>query len=180
MKVVNTPIAGVVMIEPVVFGDDRGFFMETYNENRMGELGIRERFVQDNHSRSAQNVLRGLHYQIQHAQGKLVRVIAGAVFDVVVDLRKSSPSFGKWHGVTLSAENKQMLWVPVGLAHGFSVLSDGAEVLYKTTDFYHAEFERTLSWNDLDLNISWKLRGEPIVSKKDAQGVSFKQAQKFE
>jgi len=179
MKVTKTPISDVIVIEPKVFGDERGFFMETYNEKRMAELGIRERFVQDNHSCSSQNVLRGLHYQIQHPQGKLVRVVAGAIFDVAVDLRTASPSFGQWHGVVLSAENKQMLWVPPGLAHGFHVLSGSAQVLYKTTDLYYPEFERTLAWNDPDLSIEWQLTGEPIVSAKDARGVLFKQAEKF-
>jgi dTDP-4-dehydrorhamnose 3,5-epimerase len=146
----------------------------------MAEMGIRERFVQDNHSCSSQNVLRGLHYQIQHPQGKLVRVVAGEIFDVAVDLRIKSPALGRWHGVTLSANNNQMLWVPPGLAHGFLVLSESAQVLYKTTDFYYPEFERTLAWNDPDLNIAWQLKGEPIVSAKDALGVSFKDAEKFE
>ena len=180
MNVSETSLPGVIIITPKVFGDDRGFFLESYNEKRMADMGIRERFVQDNHSCSAQNVLRGLHYQIQHPQGKLVRVVAGEIFDVAVDLRTESPTFGRWHGVTLSADNKQMLWVPSGMAHGFYVLSSNAQVLYKTTDFYYPEFERTLAWNDPDLNIEWKLKGEPIVSAKDALGVRFKDAEKFE
>jgi dTDP-4-dehydrorhamnose 3,5-epimerase len=180
MNVSETSLPGAIIITPKVFGDDRGFFLESYNEKRMADMGIRERFVQDNHSSSAQNVLRGLHYQIQHPQGKLVRVVAGEIFDVAVDLRTKSPAFGRWHGVTLSADNKQMLWVPPGLAHGFLVLSDSAQVLYKTTDFYYPEFERTLAWNDPDLNIAWQLKGEPIVSAKDALGVAFKDAEKFE
>ena len=180
MNVSETSLPGVLLITPKVFGDDRGFFLESYNEKRMADMGIRERFVQDNHSCSAQNVLRGLHYQIQHPQGKLVRVVAGEIFDVAVDLRTKSPTFGRWHGVTLSADNKRMLWVPPGMAHGFYVLSSNAQVLYKTTDFYYPEFERTLAWNDPDLNIAWKLRGEPIVSAKDALGIPFKDAEKFE
>jgi dTDP-4-dehydrorhamnose 3,5-epimerase len=180
MNISETKLPGVIVITPKVFGDDRGFFLESYNEKRMAELGIRERFVQDNHSCSGQNVLRGLHYQIQHPQGKLVRVVAGEIFDVAVDLRASSPAFGRWDGVVLSAANRQMLWVPPGLAHGFHVLSTSAEVLYKTTDFYYPEFERTLAWNDPDLNIGWQLKTEPIVSVKDALGVPFKKAEKFE
>ncbi len=180
MNVSETSLPGVLVITPKVFGDDRGFFLESYNEKRMSDMGIRERFVQDNHSCSSQNVLRGLHYQIQHPQGKLVRVVAGEIFDVAVDLRTKSPAFGRWHGVTLSADNKEMLWVPPGLAHGFYVLSSSAQVLYKTTDFYYPEFERTLAWNDPDLNIEWQLKGEPIVSAKDGLGVAFKDAEKFE
>jgi len=180
MNVSETSLPGVLVITPRVFGDERGFFLESYNEKRMSDMGIRERFVQDNHSCSSQNVLRGLHYQIKHPQGKLVRVVAGEILDVAVDLRTKSPALGRWHGVTLSADNKKMLWVPPGLAHGFLVLSDSAQVLYKTTDFYYPEFERTLAWNDPDLNIAWQLKGEPIVSAKDALGVSFKDAEKFE
>jgi dTDP-4-dehydrorhamnose 3,5-epimerase len=180
MNVSETSLPGVIIITPRVFGDERGFFLESYNEKRMSDMGIRERFVQDNHSCSSQNVLRGLHYQIKHPQGKLVRVVAGEIFDVAVDLRTKSAALGRWHGVTLSADNKRMLWVPPGLAHGFLVLSESAQVLYKTTDFYYPEFERTLAWNDPDLNIAWQLKGEPIVSAKDALGVSFKDAEKFE
>jgi dTDP-4-dehydrorhamnose 3,5-epimerase len=166
-------------LEPRVLTDARGFFLESYNENVMHEFGIRERFVQDNHSYSAKNVVRGLHYQICHAQGKLVRVAVGEVLDVVVDLRRSSPTFGKWHGVRLSGENFKMLWIPPGFAHGFHVLSDGAQVLYKATDFYDPECERTLAWNDPDIAIDWQLEGEPIVSGKDAHGLSFRDAEKF-
>jgi dTDP-4-dehydrorhamnose 3,5-epimerase len=179
MKAIKTPIPGVVVIEPKVFSDERGFFMETYNESKMAELGIPDHFVQDNHSCSSQNVLRGMHYQIHHPQGKLVRAVIGSIFDVVVDLRKSSPAFGRWHGVVLSAENRLLLWAPPGVAHGFQVLSDSAHVLYKTTDLYYPEFERTLSWNDPDLGIEWRLTEEPIISKKDANGIPFMQAEKF-
>jgi dTDP-4-dehydrorhamnose 3,5-epimerase len=180
MKVAETSIPGVILIEPRVFKDSRGFFLETYNEKKMAELGIRERFVQDNHSCSSKNVLRGLHYQIQHPQGKLIRVVTGEIFDVAVDLRRSSPSFGNWYGAVLSGDNNQMLWIPPGLAHGFQVLSSAAHVLYKTTDFYNPEFERTLAWNDADLNIAWQSKEQPIVSAKDAIGASFKLAEKFE
>lgn len=180
MRAIETPISDLLVIEPKVFADERGFFLESYNEKWMSELGIRQHFVQDNHSCSSQNVLRGLHYQVQHPQGKLVRVIAGEIFDVAVDLRTKSQSFGRWHGVVLSAANRQMLWVPPGLAHGFHVVSSSAEVLYKTTDFYYPELERTVAWNDSDLNIAWPLRGEPIVSAKDKLGTPFKKAEKFE
>ncbi len=180
MKPISTLLTDVILIEPSVFGDERGFFMESYNQARMKEMGISQPFVQDNHSRSSKNVLRGLHYQTPHVQGKLVRVIIGEIFDVAVDLRKSSPTFGKWDGAILSAENKRMLWVPEGLAHGFQVLSDTAEVLYKTTDFYHPECEKTIIWNDPDLNIAWKSIGSPVVSAKDASGVPFSQAPKFD
>ncbi|MGH9511231.1 MAG: dTDP-4-dehydrorhamnose 3,5-epimerase [Terriglobales bacterium] len=179
MKVLETSLPGVLRVEPRVFRDSRGFFLETYNENKMAELGIRERFVQDNHSCSSRNVLRGLHYQIQHPQGKLVRVVAGEIFDVAVDLRIGSPTFGRWYGAVLSGENYEMLWIPAGLAHGFQVLSATAHVLYKTTDFYYPEFERTLAWNDPELNIAWRLEEPPIVSEKDSVGLSLKQAEKF-
>jgi dTDP-4-dehydrorhamnose 3,5-epimerase len=179
MKLLETPLPGVLLIEPKVFKDSRGFFVETYNEIKMAELGIREHFVQDNHSCSSKNVLRGLHYQIQHPQGKLVRTVAGEIFDVAVDLRTSSPMFGRWYGAVLSAENNQMLWIPPGLAHGFQVLSEGAHVLYKTTDFYYPEFERTLAWNDPELKIQWQCKEPAIVSAKDALGLSLKQAEKF-
>ena len=168
------------MVEPKVFADARGFFLESYNEKVMADLGIRTGFVQDNQSFSIRNVLRGLHYQVCHPQGKLVRVVTGEIFDVAVDMRRSSPSFGKWHGAALSAENKLMLWIPPGLAHGFRVASAGAHVLYKATDFYHPECERTLSWNDPDVNIDWKLEGDPIVSAKDALGAAFRNAETFE
>lgn len=178
MKKVETPLADVFVLEPQVFGDSRGFFLESYNQQVMAELGIHEQFVQDNHSFSARNVLRGLHYQIERPQGKLVRVIVGEIFDVALDLRKRSATFGKWGGVHLSGENKRILWIPPGFAHGFMVLAD-AHVLYKTTDFYHPELERTIAWNDPDVKIDWKLQGNPIISKKDQRGVSFRDAVKF-
>lgn len=181
MKVSETPLPGVLLIEPKVFKDSRGFFAETYNEKKMAEVGIREHFVQDNLSCSSKNVLRGLHYQIQHAQGKLVRVVTGEIFDVAVDLRTSSPTFGRWYGAVLSGENSQMLWIPPGMAHGFQVLSsNAAHVLYKTTDFYYPEYERTLAWNDPELNIAWQSKEPPIVSSKDAIGSSLQLAEKFE
>jgi len=180
MKVIATSLPGLLVLEPKVFRDARGFFLESFNENAMASAGIREHFVQDNHSYSARNVLRGLHYQVGHPQGKLVRVVAGEIFDVAVDLRRSSPTFGKWDGVTLSGDNFRMLWIPVGLAHGFRVLSDGAHVLYKATDFYHPECERTLAWNDPEVNINWQVDAPPIVSDKDAKGASFRDAEKFE
>ncbi len=169
-------ISDVLVIIPDVFGDERGFFMEVFQSRKFSEAGIPAPFVQDNHSRSKQGVLRGLHYQIKHAQGKLVRTIAGEIFDVAVDLRKSSPTFGEWVGTHLSADNKYQLWVPPGFAHGFYVLSDWAEVLYKTTDFYAPEFERTLLWNDPDIGIQWPfLNGQsPVLSSKDKNGKPFK------
>ena len=179
MKATTTPLPGVLLLEPKVFGDARGFFLESYNEKVMADLGIREQFVQDNQSFSKRNVLRGLHYQLCHPQGKLVRVIAGQIFDVAVDLRLGSPSFGQWHGATLSEENKAMLWIPRGFAHGFRVVSESAHVLYKATDFYHPECERTLAWNDSDVNIDWQLDSEPIISAKDALGISFREAEMF-
>lgn len=175
----ETSIPGVLLLEPRVFGDDRGFFLESYNERVFAELGIRERFVQDNHSYSASNVIRGLHYQIQQVQGKLVRVVAGEVLDIAVDLRRSSPTFGKWEAFTLSGENKRMLWIPHGLAHGFRVIAD-AHVLYKSTGFYAPEHERTIMWNDPDLKIDWKLDGEPLVSEKDRKGIPFRSAPMFD
>lgn len=180
MKVSQTLIPGVLVLEPRVFSDERGFFLESYNETKMAEIGIRERFVQDNQSCSSQGVLRGLHYQIRHAQGKLIRAVSGEIFDIAVDLRRSSPTFGKWYGIALSAENKRMLWIPSGLAHGFSVLSDSANVLYKATDFYHPESERTILWDDPQLNIDWQLKGEPIISAKDRLGVALSSAETFE
>jgi len=181
MKIIQTAIAGVLVIEPRVFGDERGFFFESYNERAFFEAtGIAAKFVQDNHSRSVKNTLRGLHYQIQQAQGKLVRVVAGEVFDVVVDLRRSSPTFGKWEGHRLSAENKHMLWVPTGLAHGFSVLSDSADFLYKTTDYWAPQHERTLLWNDPDLAIAWPLAGEPLLAAKDRAGKRLSEAEVFD
>jgi len=160
-----------------VFGDNRGFFLESYNDRALAELGIREKFVQDNHSCSQSNVLRGLHYQIQHVQGKLVRVVVGEILDVAVDVRRRSPSFGKWEAVHLSGENKRMLWIPPGFAHGFRVLSDQTHVLYKATDYYAPEHERTIAWNDPELNINWELDGEPIVSAKDQRGVALRDAE---
>jgi dTDP-4-dehydrorhamnose 3,5-epimerase len=180
MKVQATQIAGVLIVEPDVFGDDRGFFMESFNQRAMREIGIDAHFVQDNHSRSQRNVLRGLHYQLHQPQGKLVRVVRGTVFDVAVDLRRNSPTFGKWVGAELSAENKRMFWMPPGMAHGFIVLSDFADFLYKATDYYAPEFERTILWNDPDLGIAWPLAGEPVLSAKDAAGLPFREAEVFE
>jgi dTDP-4-dehydrorhamnose 3,5-epimerase len=180
MKATLTAIPDVMILEPNVFGDDRGFFFESFNERRFTELtGVTAHFVQDNHSKSAKNVLRGLHYQIEQAQGKLVRVVAGEVFDVAVDLRKSSPTFGKWVGARLSAENKKQLWMPEGFAHGFLVLSESAEFLYKTTDYYAPEHERSLAWNDPTLGIDWPLTGEPLLSGKDRQGKALTEAESF-
>lgn len=170
MKVTRTALPEVLLIEPRVFADERGFFFESYNRRALREAGLDAEFVQDNHSRSSRKVLRGLHYQIQRAQGKLVRVVAGEVFDVAVDLRRSSPNFGRWVGVRLSEANKQMLWVPPGFAHGFLVLSQVAEFLYKTTDYWAKEHERTLLWNDPALGIDWPIEGEPILAPKDAEG----------
>jgi dTDP-4-dehydrorhamnose 3,5-epimerase len=181
MKASSTSVAGVLLLEPRVFADERGFFLESYNQQKMADFGIDGRFVQDNHSCSTRNVLRGLHYQIEHPQGKLIRTVSGEIFDVAVDLRRSSPTFGKWYGVILSAENKRMLWIPPGLAHGFSVLSDRADVLYKATDFYHPEAERTLLWNDPQLAIDWQIRGAvPVISAKDSVGVTLSAADTFE
>jgi len=173
-------LPGLFLLEPRVFGDERGFFLESYNERALAELGIRERFVQDNHSCSRRNVLRGLHYQIKHAQGKLVRVVEGEVLDVVVDLRRSSPAFGRWEAARLSGDNQRMLWIPAGFGHGFRVTSEKAHVLYKATDYYAPEYERTLAWNDPDLKIDWQLDGEPIVSEKDQRGVSLRNAETFD
>ena len=168
MKATPLAIPEVLLIEPRVFGDDRGFFFESFNQAQFdAAVGRNVVFVQDNHSRSAKNVLRGLHYQIRQPQGKLVRVVAGEVFDVAVDMRKSSPTFGRWVGEVLSAENKRQLWVPEGFAHGFAVLSESAEFLYKTTDYYAPEHERCIAWNDPDLAVAWPLSGEPVLSAKD-------------
>ncbi len=180
MKSIATPLPGVVLLEPRVFADDRGFFLESYNEKFFAGLGIAERFVQDNHSFSKQNVVRGLHYQAAHPQGKLVRAVTGEIFDVAIDLRRGSPTFGRWHGEILSEENKRMLWIPAGFAHGFSVLSQGAQVLYKATDFYHPESERTILWKDDQLAIDWRFKGNAIVSAKDQLGTSFGTAETFE
>lgn len=180
MNVVQTALPEVLILEPKVFGDDRGFFYESFNARIFEEAtGLKRQFVQDNHSRSAKNVLRGLHYQIQQPQGKLVRVVAGAVFDVAVDIRRNSPNFGKWVGVTLSAENRRQLWVPEGFAHGFVVTSDHAEFLYKTTDYYAPAFERSILWNDPDIGIEWPIEGEPVLSGKDAAAQSLKGAETF-
>ena len=173
MKVIETQLAGVLIIEPKVFGDHRGFFLETFQVERYRDAGIGLPFVQDNHSRSQRGVLRGLHYQVQQPQGKLVRVVAGEVFDVAVDIRPGSPTFGRWVGEVLSAENRRQLWIPAGFAHGFQVLSDSAEFLYKTTDYYAPECERSILWNDPDLAISWPLAGVPLLSGKDAQSPLF-------
>ena len=180
MNVIATRIAEVLVLEPKVFGDARGFFFESYNRRTFREAtGSDVDFVQDNHSRSARGVLRGLHYQIRQPQGKLVRVVAGEVFDVAVDLRRASPTFGKWVGETLSAENKRMMWVPAGFAHGFLVTSEHAEFLYKTTDYYAPEHERCIAWNDPDLAIAWPLDGEPALSAKDRAGTPFRDAEAF-
>lgn len=180
MKIIPTKIPDVFVFEPRVFGDDRGFFFESFNERVfMEQTGLNVRFVQDNHSKSAKNVLRGLHYQIVQPQGKLVRVVAGEVFDVAVDLRKNSPTFGQWVGETLSGENKKQLWVPAGFAHGFLVISDDAEFLYKTTDYYAPEYERCIIWNDPMLNIDWPILGPPSLSSKDKGGSFFKNAEVF-
>lgn len=180
MKIVDTALPEVKIIEPRVFGDDRGFFMETWNARTFSGLGLNIDFVQDNHSRSARGVLRGLHYQLEQAQGKLVRVTAGSVFDVAVDLRRSSAHFGKWVGVELTSENKRMLWVPPGFAHGFLTLEDGTEFLYKCTNFYAPEHERSLLWNDAALGIDWPLDGTvPSLSVKDAAGTPLANAECF-
>jgi dTDP-4-dehydrorhamnose 3,5-epimerase len=179
MKVTPTRLPEVLLLEPRVFGDSRGFFFESWNERSFAQAGIQARFVQDNHSRSGKGVLRGLHYQIRQPQGKLIRVTAGEVFDVAVDIRKSSPNFGRWEGLRLSAEARNMLWVPVGFAHGFCVLSDFAEVLYKTTDFYAPEHERCISWNDPDIGIGWPAVDAPALSAKDAAGVRLRDAEPF-
>lgn len=180
IKRIATSLPDVLVLEPRVFGDERGFFLESYNEKVFGEVGIKERFVQDNHSFSSRNVLRGLHYQIRHAQGKLVRVAEGEILDVAVDLRRNSPTFGKWEAVRLSGANKRMMWIPAGFAHGFRVTSDTAHVLYKATDYYAPEFERTLAWDDPDLKIQWELEGRPIVSAKDQRGAALQDAETFE
>lgn len=181
MKATPLAIPDVILLEPAVFGDERGFFFESYNQRQFEEsIGKKVSFVQDNHSRSARNVLRGLHYQIQQPQGKLVRVVQGEVFDVAVDIRKSSPSFGQWVGAILSSENKHQMWVPEGFAHGFVVLSETAEFLYKTTDYYAPAHERCILWSDRALNIDWQLQGRiPSLSGKDAQGLALAEAGVF-
>lgn len=181
LKAIPTSLPEVLILEPKVFGDDRGFFFESFNARAFEEAtGLKRTFVQDNHSRSARNVLRGLHYQIQRPQGKLVRVVAGAVFDVAVDMRRSSPNFGKWVGVELSAENKRQLWVPEGFAHGFVVTSDSAEFLYKTTDYWFPEHERSLLWSDPEIGIAWPLDGAPLLAAKDAAAPGLVAADSFD
>jgi dTDP-4-dehydrorhamnose 3,5-epimerase len=180
MQIVTTSLPGVLVLEPKVFGDSRGFFFESFNARRFAELsGVTTAFVQDNHSRSAQGVLRGLHYQIRQPQGKLVRVTAGEVFDVAVDIRTSSATFGQWFGANLSAENKRQMWIPGGFAHGFMVLSESAEFLYKTTDYWTPEHERCIRWNDPQIGITWPIEGAPRLSAKDAQGSLLAAAEVF-
>jgi dTDP-4-dehydrorhamnose 3,5-epimerase len=180
MKAIPTELPGVILLEPKVFGDDRGFFFESYNRRAFREAtGLDPDFVQDNHSRSARNVLRGLHYQVRQPQGKLVRVTSGEVYDVAVDLRRSSPTFGRWVGLTLSAANRRMLWVPEGFAHGFVVTSDHAEFLYKTTDYYAPEHERSLLWNDPALGIAWPVEGTPLLKPRDASAPPLAAAETF-
>jgi dTDP-4-dehydrorhamnose 3,5-epimerase len=181
VQIIKTALPEIVILEPQVFGDERGFFMETYQARQFEALGIPTQFLQDNHSGSRQGILRGLHYQIRQAQGKLVRVIAGEIFDVAVDLRKASPTFGQWVGATLSAQNKQMIWIPPGFAHGFYVLSAWAEIVYKATDYYAPEWERSILWNDPELGIRWPLVDQqpPTLSAKDANGVLFRDAETY-
>ena len=179
MNVHKSLISGALILEPKVFEDDRGFFLESYSERTFSDIGITQRFVQDNHSGSKRGVLRGLHYQVEKAQGKLVRVVSGEVLDVFVDLRRSSPTFGRWHSVKLSDLNRLMAWVPVGCAHGFYVLSDLAHVLYKSTEFYYPELERTILWNDHDLGINWQT-DRPLLSAKDQRGTPFRDAETFD
>jgi len=180
MQVTPAAIPDILIIEPKVFGDDRGFFFESFNQRAFGEAsGIHSNFVQDNHSRSARSVLRGLHYQIRQPQGKLVRVVIGEVFDVAVDIRRSSATFGKWVGITLSEANKRMLWIPPGFAHGFLVLSDSADFLYKTTDYYAPQYERCVLWNDPRIGIHWPLAGDPVLSAKDKSGLPLETAEVF-
>jgi dTDP-4-dehydrorhamnose 3,5-epimerase len=177
--VTRTAIPDVLVVEPKVFGDARGFFLESWNAQAFAAAGIPAAFVQDNHSRSPRSVLRGLHYQIRQPQGKLVRVVAGEVFDVAVDLRRASPTFGRWVGERLSAENKRMLWIPPGFGHGFLVLSESADFLYKTTDYYAPEHERVIAWNDPDLAIKWPIAGTPTLSGRDTAGARFRDAEVF-
>ena len=180
MNIIRTSIPDILVIEPKVFGDSRGFFFESHNERRFAETtGVEVRFVQDNHSRSAQGVLRGLHYQLEQPQGKLLRVVRGSIYDVAVDVRRSSPTFGKWVGVQLSEENNLQMWVPSGFAHGFLVTSETADVLYKTTDYYAPAHERCIAWNDPDLSIDWPVGISPSLSVKDAQGLRLKEASVF-
>lgn len=179
MNVRPTEIPDVLIIEPKVFEDSRGYFFESFNSRGLTQAGINYQFVQDNQSRSVRNVLRGLHYQVRQPQGKLVRVVRGEVFDVAVDIRRSSPTFGKWVGVTLNEQNKQMFWIPPGFAHGFLVISESADFLYKTTDFYSPADERTIRWNDPELAIKWPIQGDPVVSAKDAAGLLLRDAETF-
>ena len=178
MKVLQTPLAGALVLEPKVFEDERGFFLESYNQKVLAAAGIADPFVQDNHSFSKHGVLRGLHYQVERSQGKLVRVVSGEVLDVFLDLRRSSPTFGRWHGVKLSGENRRMAWIPVGFAHGFYVIA-AAHVLYKSTEFYSPHMERTILWDDPDLKIEWGNDAEPLISEKDKKAVRFKDAETF-
>ena len=180
MKVTPSELPDVLVIEPDVYPDERGFFLETYSSRRFREAGIEAQFVQDNHTFSVRNVLRGLHYQVRQPQGKLVAVMAGEIFDVAVDLRRSSPSFGRWTGITLSGGGHRMMWIPQGFAHGYLVLSEHAIVLYKTTSFYAPQHERVIRWNDPDLGIQWPLEADPIVSEKDRRGVLFRAAETFD
>jgi len=180
MKVTQARLAGALILEPRVFSDERGFFLESYSERTMQEIGIHERFVQDNHSYSKHNVLLGLHYQIQRPQGKLIRAVSGEILDVAVDLRRSSATFGKWEAVRLSGDNRRMLWIPAGFAHGFRVVSGGAHVLYKTTDLYFPEFEHTIAWDDPGLAIDWQLEGKPVISVKDRAGIPFRQSEVYD
>jgi dTDP-4-dehydrorhamnose 3,5-epimerase len=181
MKVTPTAIPDVLVIEPKVFGDSRGFFYESFNQKAFNDAtGLNETFVQDNHSRSAKGVLRGLHYQLQQPQGKLVRVVRGAVFDVAVDIRKSSATFGKWVGIELSEENQKQFWVPAGFAHGFLVLSESADFLYKTTQYYAPEYEGCIAWNDSLINIEWPLINDPLISNKDSKGLALSSAPIFD
>lgn len=181
MKATPLAIPDVILLEPTVFGDDRGFFFESFNQTKFeAAIGKRITFVQDNHSRSVKGVLRGLHYQIRQPQGKLVRVVKGTVFDVAVDIRRSSPSFGRWVGEALSAESKRQLWIPEGFAHGFVVLSDDAECLYKATDYYAPQHERCIAWNDPTIEIQWPFEGAPVLSGKDRQGITFDRAECYE
>lgn len=181
MNVITTPLEGLVLLEPKVFGDARGFFLESFNKRQFAELtGYQGDFVQDNHSRSQRGVLRGLHYQIKQPQGKLVRVVSGAVFDVAVDVRRSSKTFGRWYGAELTAENKRIAWIPPGFAHGFVVLSETADFLYKTTDYWAPEHERSIAWNDPAIGIEWPFSGEPQLSAKDKLGKLLAEAEVFE
>lgn len=181
MKVIESVLNGVFLMEPRVFGDARGFFLESFNAKVFKELtGVTAEFVQDNHSRSMRGVLRGLHYQIKQPQGKLVRVVVGSVYDVAVDLRRSSPTFGQWFGAELSADNKRVMWIPPGFAHGFMVTSEAAEFLYKTTDYWAPEHERSLMWNDPALGVAWPLQGEPMLSDKDRKGKPLSECEVYE